>query len=178
MTAILSLLCWLLLAPFDLLVNLLAFPLAPLIVLLTTKAGVCPAWAWPWLTDDNPIDGDAGHWQRWPDNGTRWRVFCRRVAWLWRNRGYGFSDRVTGMTMTGETRFWGDRRVSDNPMHAGWCIAINGKAWELYAFYPWLSWIGRGLRVRLGWAIPLTIDQPAGIAMLKTHINPLKGYEL
>ncbi|WP_293766884.1 hypothetical protein [uncultured Aquitalea sp.] len=178
MKTILCILMWLLLAPFDLLVNLLAFPLAPVIVLLTTQAGVSPLWCWPWLTDDNPIDGDAGHLERWPDNGTRWRVYSRRVAWLWRNRGYGFSTRITGVQLSGATRFWGDRKVSDNPMHAGWCIAINGRAWELYAFYPWLSILRRGLRIRIGWAIPLTIDQPAETAMLKTHVNPFKGYTL
>lgn len=168
---------WLLLAPLDLLVSLLAFPLAPFIVLCTGAGGIAMAWAWPWLTPDNPIDGDPGHWVRWSDNGTHWRRFCRRVAWLWRNRGYGFSYRVCGRNISGPTHFWGNRRVSDNPMVAGWCWAYNSGAWELYGFIPWWPSTKRGLRVRLGWKIPLSVDKPSERVMLVTHINPVKGYQ-
>ena len=167
---------WPVMALLDITVSLLAFPLAPYIVIATDSAGKSPRWCWPWLTPDNPIDGDAGHILRWPDNGTRWRVFCRRVAWLWRNRGYNFSTYVTGWQISGETHYWGDRAVSDNPVHAGWCLAYNSGAWEIYAFVPWWSSAKRGLRVRLGWAIPLTIGNYTGRVMLKTHINPVKGY--
>ncbi|WP_137008199.1 DUF7338 family protein [Aquitalea aquatilis] len=177
MSTILSIFRWLLLAPFDFMVGLLAFPLAPLIVLLNTAAGVSPPWAWPWLTPDNPIDGDAGHLERWPDNGTRWRVFCRRVAWLWRNRGNGFSTRVTGLNATGPIRWWGDPQTSDNPAHAGFCFALCNGGWMLYVFWPWCPWLG--LRIYLGWKLMTKVHEPdkPDQAMLVTNINPFKGYQ-
>lgn len=178
MRLILSLLRWLCLAPLDLLLSALAWPLAPVIVLATRAGGRAPRWAWPWLTHDNPIDGDAGHWARWPDNGTRRRRFARRVAWLWRNRGYGWSYRISGVVLSGRTHTWGPRRVSDQPLCAGWCWAYcpAALAWQLYGFVPWWPSARRGLRVRLGWKIPLTVDHPQERVMLVTHVNPVKGY--
>lgn len=170
---------WLLLAPIDLAVSLLAFIVAPLIVLFTSRAGVAPVWAWPWLTHDNPIDGDDGHWERWPDNGTSFRRYCRRVAWLWRNRGYNFSYYVCGAltpypakVVSGST-FWTRRDGR------GWCFATCGHAWMFFVWLPWGKPFGirRGLRVYLGWKLRGKLDNPANTnrAMLVTHINPLKG---
>jgi hypothetical protein len=161
---------WLLLGPFDLLINLLAFPLAPLIVLLTSPAGAPPTWAWPWLTDDNPIDGDAGHQLRWPDHGTWLRRYCRRVAWLWRNRGYGFSTKMTGRTCSGPSFFVGDRLVSDDPYHPGACYITNGQLWEYYAILPVFG-TRLYLRFRFGWKIPLTRDSCMEAVSLCTHIS-------
>lgn len=45
-----------------------------------------PEW-FPWLmTPDNPVDGDPGHQERWAGKP----VYLRRLAWLLRNRAYGF----------------------------------------------------------------------------------------
>lgn len=165
---------WGFVAIVDFIVGLLAFPLSPLIVLLTNQAGISPAWCWPWLTSDNPIDGDEGHMERWPDNGTNWRVFCRRVAWLWRNRGYGFSERIAGAKMIGKSVFYGDREISSDPYHSGWCYVTNNSAWEFYAIYAWNPWLC--LRIRLGWKIPLSIDVPTEDSMIVEYINPFKGY--
>ncbi|AOY00090.1 hypothetical protein [Jeongeupia sp. USM3] len=169
---------WFYLAPIDFLVGLLAFPLAPLIVLITSPAGISPHWCWPWLTHDNPIDGDAGHWARWPDNGMRWRRYCRRVAWLWRNRGYGFSYCVCGLDAVGPVRWRGNPAVSDTPLSAGWCWATCNGGWMFYAMWPWWRSRQRGTRVYLGWKLKQKIEQPntAPRAMLVTHINPFKGY--
>lgn len=165
---------WLLLAPLDLLIGLLAFPLAPLIVLFTSPAGRAPWWAWPWLTFDNPIDGDAGHWERWPDDGRIERVFARRVAWLWRNRGYNASFHWFGRVLAGDLRRWGNPLVSNRPLVPGWSFERDaGGAWEFYAVVPHVK--GRCLRVRLGWKIP--INAPPGTrCMLVTHISPFMGY--
>ncbi|MEW9901073.1 hypothetical protein ABWL39_20875 [Chitinivorax sp. PXF-14] len=169
---------WFVLFPLDLLIGLLAFPLAPLIVALTDPAGHAPAWAWPWLTYDNPIDGDAGHWARWPDNGSRWRRTCRRIAWLWRNRGYGFSYRVCGLDTAGAIIWRGNPRVSDSPMSPGWCIATCGRGWMLYVFWPWWPSARRGLRVYAGWKLKQKVEQPetTARAMMVAHVNPVKGY--
>lgn len=170
---------WFVFAPIDLLVSFLAFPLAPIIVLLSFETVKPPFWAWPWLTPDNPIDGDAGHLERWPDNGSCVRVFMRRVAWLWRNRGYGFSEAVTGRDVIGRIKWIGNRSVSDNPLSPGVVIGLaSGGVWELYAYVPWLPSLKRGLRVRLGWKIPCNLDcadTPVRVSLV-THINPLKGY--
>lgn len=164
---------WFLLAPIDFLASLLAWPLAPLIVLCTTPAGKAPRWAWPWLTHDNGIDGDGGHLARWPDNGTRWRVFSRRTAWLWRNRAYNASFYWFGRTLLGRVRSWGNPRVGNRPLVAGWSFQTDaGGCWELYVVVP--HWPGRCLRIRLGWKIPE--DYRAGQrVMLVTHISPLMG---
>lgn len=137
---------WFLLVIPNILMSFLAFPLAPFIVLLGA-----PKWCSWFLTPDNTIDGDEGHWERWPDNGTRWRIYCRRVAWLWRNRAYGFSWDTCGRKCYGETVFKGERYVSDRAKIYGICRAYNGKTWECY------SYTNHGffdLRVRLGWKIP------------------------
>lgn len=139
---------WFILAPLDMLVSLLAYPLAPLIVLFASVTGDAPRWAWPWLTHDNAIDGDGGHLERWPDNGTRRRVFCRRVAWLWRNRGYNASQHWFGRTLAGSLRTWGNPLVGNRPLVAGWSFQIDGdETWEFYAVIPHLP--GRCLRIRL-----------------------------
>lgn len=170
---------WLILAPFDFAVSLLAFVVAPFIVLFTSRFGVAPAWAWPWLTHDNPIDGDDGHWQRWPDNGTRWRAYCRRVAWLWRNRGYSFSYRVCGAETDQPVRIIAGRPFWRDASPTGWCVATCGSAWMLFVWLPWGRPFGikRGLRIYLGWKLRGKLDNPSSTtrAMLVTHINPLKG---
>lgn len=162
---------WFWLAVPDVVVGLLAFPLAPLIVLATDDAGNSPRWCWPWLTDDNPIDGDDGHIDRWAGKP----VWIRRIAWLWRNRAYNFSTYICGRDLSGPTNFWGNRRVSDNPMSPGVCWAYNSGLWEVYAYLPW-PFTRRGLRIRLGWKIPLSEDVPTGRTMMVEYINPLDGY--
>ena len=166
---------WFLLAPIDMLVSLIAYPLAPLIVLATNRNGDTPAWSWPWLTQDNPIDGDSGHLERWPDNGTAWRRFCRRVAWMWRNRGYGFSYRVCGMATEAQIRIVAGRKFWRDATPRGWCVATCGNAWMIFAWLPYSA--TRGLRVYLGWKLRGKIDLPeeSPRAMLVTHINPVKG---
>lgn len=161
---------WLILAPVDFLVSLLAYPLAPLIVLFDS-----PKWAWPWLTHDNTIDGDGGHMERWPDNGTKWRVFCRRVAWLWRNRGYNFSYHVCGADTDGDVKIIAGRQFWKDSKPRGWCVATCNKAWMIFAWLPYSE--SRGLRIYLGWKLRGKIDKPheSPRAMLVTHVNPLKG---
>lgn len=166
---------WFLLAPLDMLVSLLAFPLAPFIVLCTSPVGIAPAWAWPWLTHDNPIDGDAGHRRRWAGRPS----WMRRIAWLWRNRGYNFSYHVCGVATMAPIYVHGGKAFWLEPTPQGWCFATCGKAWMLFVWLPWgrLFGIKRGLRVYLGWKLRGEIDDPVNTdrAMLVTHINPVKG---
>lgn len=162
---------WLLLATLDLLVSLLALPLAPLIVMCTSSEGIAPWLAWPWLTHDNSIDGDAGHRRRWAGRP----AWMRRIAWLWRNRGYNFSYHVCGVETNKPVRIVAGRKFWLDANPKGWCIATCGSAWMLFAWFPYSA--HRGLRVYLGWKLRGKIDNPCinPRAMLVTHFNPLKG---
>ena len=160
---------WLWLAVKSLAVSVLAFPLATIIVLLDY-----PSWSWPWMTHDNPPDGDSGHWLRWPDNGTKWRVFCRRVAWMWRNKGYGYAYDVCGVIPSGTPCYKGNPLfwLKKNP--SGWCYAKFDNCWMLFAWFPYGN---RGIRIYLGWKLREKCEHPESNnrQMICTHINPFKG---
>lgn len=164
---------WCILATLDILISLLACPLAPIIALCGGGR-----WAWPWLTYDNPIDGDSGHWERWPDNGTRLRVLARRTAWLWRNKGYNFSYYILGVVPKGRIKMYGNPLFWKQPHPRGWCFAKCDNAWMLFAWFPYTLFNQeRGLRIYLGWKLRQHCEQEGCTekAMLTTHINPLKG---
>lgn len=162
----------------DFVVSFLAFPLAPFIVLFTNKEGESPSWAFPWLTYDNIIDGDAGHLQRWPDDGTKLQTYLRRVAWLWRNRGYNYSYYQVGAEPAGTIRYKGTPLFWKRENPKGWCYAKCDNAWMLFAWWPYpLFGIKRGIRVYLGWKLREKCEHPERNirVMLVTHINPFKG---
>lgn len=162
---------WFILVPLDMLVSLLAFPIAPFIVMCTSSEGIVPWWAWLWLTHDNLIDGDSGHLERW----TGKPVWKRRIAWLWRNRGYNFSYHVCGADTDNPLRIIAGRQFWKDASPRGYCLATCGKAWMLFVWLPYSA--NHGLRVYLGWKLRGKIDNPNSNprAMLVTHINPLKG---
>ena len=72
--------------------------LAPFLPFFVDETGYLPKWLWWFQTPDNPIDGDRGHWKRWPGT-TSLRTYIRRVAWLLRNVCYGFDESVCGVHM-------------------------------------------------------------------------------
>lgn len=162
---------WLLLGHLDMMLSLLAFPLAPFIVMCTSKGGITPAWAWPWLTHDNTIDGDSGHMERWAGKP----AWMRRIAWLWRNRGYNFSYHICGVETNKPVHIVAGRQFWNDSNPRGWCMATCGRAWMIFAWLPYSA--NHGLRVYLGWKLRGKIDNPSinPRAMLVTHINPLKG---
>ncbi len=87
-----------------------------------------PKWLWWFQTPDNPIDGDAGHLARWGDSMEPWPRYVRRVAWLWRNCGYGFNINVIGFHhQDGDVKeVIGDPTVGDNSGVSGVC------RWRVY----------------------------------------------
>lgn len=156
---------WIILALLDFLVSLAAFPLVPLIVLFDS-----PWWSWPWMTHDNTIDGDGGHMERWQGKP----VWMRRIAWLWRNRGYNFSYYITGSDAIKPVRIVAGRAFWKDANPRGYCIAHSGSIWMIFAWLPYSR--NRGLRVYLGWKLRGAIDSgKPQRAMLVTHINPFKG---
>ena len=87
---------WLLFLPASLAFDIFGRLLAPIVVLFADDEGWLPSWLWWWQTPANPIDGDAGHLARWGTSTAPLATYVRRVAWLWRNCGCGFSVNVLG----------------------------------------------------------------------------------
>lgn len=123
----------------SLLVDLAAIVLAPFVVAI----GRVPQWM---MTSDNPIEGDAGHQARWAGKSK----YRQKVAWLWRNKAYGFTKfNAKGIDVFAvEER--GNPAVSDKPYTPGWCLRRVGPYWHLYAIVPYF---GRFVRVNLGWKL-------------------------
>ena len=78
--------------PFELCARLIS----PILAFFVKGDGWLLDWLWPFQTPDNSCDGDAGHRERWPKDGTFW-TWMRRCAWLFRNSAYGFNCYVTGV---------------------------------------------------------------------------------
>ena len=119
-----------LLATLQLVIDLVSYPLAPLVVLFCDKDGNLPKWLSPFQTYDNTCDGDDGYKQEhrfFPANANAFQVWANRTGWLWRNPAYGF-DMLLGVTcQVGDVLIIsGDRDTGDGPYHAGTC------KWELY----------------------------------------------
>ena len=168
---------WLNKAARDIFISLLAFPISPVIALISMK-GEIPSQFNYWLTHDNDVDGDSGHWERWPDNGTRWRVFCRRTAWLWRNKGYTYSYEVSGVVPEGDITYKGTPLFWTKENPKGWCFAKCDNAWMLFAWFPYSVFgFKKGIRIYLGWKLRYYCEHPdkPKREMLVTHINPFKN---
>lgn len=133
--------------------------LAPILPLFADNEGWLPDWLWWFQTPDNPLDGDAGHWERHPGTDA-WATYTRRVAWCWRNVAYGFDIDVLGVETksTDDLIFEGDRDVGAKPPRSGWQwkkIVREGKvvAFQLYGVRQYRVWPQRCLRVNLGWKL-------------------------
>jgi hypothetical protein len=146
---------WLISLPVDLAVSLSVFPLAPIVVAL----GKVPAWM---MTPDNSIDGDEGHLARWQGKS----AYLRRVAWLWRNRAYGFTalnaDGIDILDVTTK----GNPATSNRPFTPGWCLRTVDGYWHLYAILPYGK---RFARINLGWKL----WQGANFGQYVATINPV-----
>lgn len=163
----------------DMAISLLSFPVAPISAAASLSKytrWVCNTLFWPFQTHDNDFDGDGGHWGRWPDNGTRWRVYCRRVAWMWRNRAYRAAYHWFGRDLVGQLREWGRQDVSNRPLRQGISFEFDeAGTWELYLVIKW-PFLNRCFRLRLGWKIPedYVPGKPCR-AMICSHVSPLMG---
>lgn len=145
-----------------LVVEALAVLLAPVLPLLANEAGWLPRWLWWFQTPDNSIHGDAGHALRWAGKSH----YLREVAWLLRNRAYGFKWTTLSAPMDKAARVIdGDTRINRNdgrfgllritmgpywqwklvkPIGFGWCVMLNfgwllddgDQARALYLFSP------------------------------------------
>ena len=114
---------WLLYLPASLAFDIVGRLLAPVVVLFADEDGWLPSWLWWWQTPDNSIDGDAGHLARWGTSTAPLATYVRRLAWLWRNCGYGFNVDVIGFHhQDGDTKqVFGDPTVGDTSGVSGVC---------------------------------------------------------
>lgn len=151
---------WAALGPLSFLMAIVGRLLAPVLPFFVQEDGYLPKWLWWFQTPDNPCDGDSGHWERHP--GTDWwSTYTRRVAWFWRNVGYGFDIDVLGLKeLDGDTlEVVGDLETGTSPAHSGYVWRVLRRAdgtktgFQLYAIFQWPFWKTRCLRVNLGWKI-------------------------
>lgn len=82
---------WLALLPFVLLMEVVAVLLSPILPLFSWAARL-PWWLNWFQTPDNNLMGDDGHYARWSGKPP----YLQMVAWLLRNRAYGFKWGVCG----------------------------------------------------------------------------------
>ena len=148
---------YLILAPISLVITLVAYILAPIMVLFKVEkewwcnnhsyravGPVLPSWLNWFMTPDNTLDGDAAFEKRNPPS------YWSQVKWLWRNPAYSFALRY--LTPEYVTKTYGDITIKDNDnAKAGWCfVTANG----LFQF-RWVKPIGhsRCIYVNLGWNV-------------------------
>ena len=144
---------WLVYLPANFLMLALAYALAPVLAGYTTAIGVSvmPAWLSLFATPDNPLDGDAGHRARWPDNSP-WGAYKRRTAWLWRNPINGFTIGPLGAKGVLVPFVLGNPGITDNPYTPGWCLRLTIEGyWQIYYISP--SWHGIFARLNFGWKL-------------------------
>lgn len=82
---------WLAILPFVLLMEVVAVLLAPVLPLFSWDAKL-PVWLSWFQTPDNNLMGDDGHYARWSGKSP----YLQMVAWLLRNRAYGFKWGICG----------------------------------------------------------------------------------
>ena len=111
----------------DMLMEVLAVLLAPILPLFASQDGWLPKWLWWFQTPDNPLSGDAG-WQQKHPNDTYWD----RGQWVWRNRAYGFKWSVLAATVVpGAITYQGDPTIKNREnAKAGWLDVQMQPYWQ------------------------------------------------
>nr|DAK88624.1 MAG TPA: Envelope protein [Caudoviricetes sp.] len=174
---------WLCFLPASLAFDVFGRLLTPLVVLFADKDGWLPSWLWWWQTPDNPIDGDAGHLARWGISTAPLTTYVRRVAWLWRNCGYGFNIDVLGFHhQAGDVKeVYGDPAVGDTSGVSGvcrWKVYRAGKpvCWQFYYVKHYrIFGVWKCVRIGAGWKI---WGQPVPGYVYGQHwvyFHPMKG---
>lgn len=173
---------WLALMPASFFMAIVGRLLSPFLPFFATEDNRLPDWLSWFATDDNDLDGDAGHWERWPGTDP-WSTYKRRVAWLLRNVCYGFDIDVLGVRVfpTDEWHVSGNPDASDTNGISGTCIRHcyrDGKhtAWHLYVVKHY-ELLGQPccVRISLGWKLWGSRDKTAQYTV---YVNPVKGWEL
>jgi len=178
---------WFFLFVADLLLLPFWFIAAPVYSLFTAKGW--PSFGRLLQTYDSPPQGDNGFQTNrapFPNASGAFKLYVNRVAWLWRNPGYGFSRACSvgygnGLKVTMPKAKGFRNEISDKYGKAGWyyveCRNIDGElvAFEFYGIFPWPSYT-KCLRVRLGWKLLTDKFQSLGFAPMVNTITPYKQF--
>lgn len=159
MDFLLCFLKWAIRAPLTLCMAVIGRLLAPILPFFVQEDGYLPDWLSWFQTPDNPADGDDNHWDRHPGTDA-WSTYKRRVAWFWRNVGYGFDIQVLGarckasdvLTMDGM------EHVKAKPLAEGWQfyrLYREGKLvyWQFYFVCGYDWWPAKCIRGNFGWKL-------------------------
>ena len=163
---------WFLLLPVSFFMSIFARLIAPILPFFAKDDGFLPDWLWWFQTPFDSLDGDDGHWERWPGTDA-WSTYKRRVAWLWRNAAYGFDMRICGVLIEPNKdviEIVGNPDISDKNGVSGVCRWYAYKndeliAWQFYYIYHYeIFGMKKCIRIGAGWkiwSIEKLYDEPA-----------------
>lgn len=154
---------YILLAPINLLLTLIAIVLAPIMPVFTVQKdgwldnhsiwGIgprLPTWLKWFMTPDNSLDGDATFQTI---NG---RSYWSKVKWLWRNPAYSFALKYLNAPY--ETTVYGDKTIKDNDnAKAGVCF-VRANGLFQFRYIKRITNTNRCILVNLGWNIMGLVD--------------------
>ncbi len=174
---------WFLFLPASLLFDVLGRLLAPVVVLFANDEGWLPSWLSWFQTPDNSLDGDRGHAERWGTSTAPLATYVRRVAWLWRNCGYGFNIGPIGFHHQDGDRkeVEGDPSVGDTSGVSGtcrWRVYREGKlvCWQVYFVWHYKVFgVWKCVRAGAGWKIWGDPGPGTIYGQYWVYFNPLKG---
>lgn len=174
---------WLCFLPASLAFDVFGRLLAPLVVLFADESGWLPRRLSWFQTPDNSIDGDAGHLERWGDSEKPLSRYVRRVAWLWRNCGYGFNIGPIGFhAEPGDTKqVFGDPSVGDTSGVSGscrWLVYRGGKpvAFQVYFVRHYrIFGVWKCVRIGAGWKVWGSPGPGSVYGQFWAYFHPLKG---
>ena len=175
---------WVCLLPLSFVMAVVGRGLAPILPFFAKSDGYLPSWLSWFQTPDNPLDGDKGHWERWPGTSA-WATYRRRVAWLLRNVCYGFDISVLGQkTYPGDRlEMLGEEGVSDQPYgRSGYWVkrVYHGEklvCWHLYVIRQWSLLPSKCLRISMGWKLFSFDGLKEEMHQLTCYCNPLKTFK-
>lgn len=172
---------WFLFLIPSLLMDVLGRLLAPVLPAFADESGYLPKWLWWFQTPDNALDGDRGHWERWPKSGDFW-TYVRRVAWLLRNCAYGFNISVIGFKHKDGDRkeIYGDPDIGDKTGISGFCKWLVYRQGKLVAFQVYyvkhykIFGVWKCVRAGFGWKV---WGDPSGeiYGQYWVYMHPFKG---
>lgn len=160
----------------SLIVDLLAYPMALIIATVSLYTPKLPKVFNIWLTHDNPIDGDEGHLQRHPDSSTKFAIWKRRIAWLWRNKGYTFDYKYLGRNIGNTLTNYGNPETTDYGIEGKIFQFDENGVWEFYLIKRYFFNKNKCLRIRLGWKLDDTKVSTNERMMLATSIGLWKSF--
>ena len=152
----------------------------------TARQAHLPKWLSWFETDDHDVDGDRGHWERHPGFDW-WSVYKRRVAWFFRNTGYGFCIRVIGVPVypSDEYVVKGNPDASDTNGISGVCFRRVYRDDRLicfqWYFIRWYEnrWFRACVRIGLGWKLFGNWHEANGkVAMHQLYFNLFKKFQI